>query len=203
MYISPKNEYFCITPKNGSAQECGSKGGPHGNISAWKSNITAWIQNKALFLHGEITNLPLIIQCIDFVPFLLINGTWKRINIASMSFFLHIHFSQAIQVLPLPREGYIQHASSWNIVKQTFCIIPSQVFSIDCSINRFEAILILCCIFFARYIWRPHTHLLSTYNYYTPYESMTHSQITDHKVTCLFIAAGHSGGVWFGLVLSK
>ena len=33
-------------------------------------------------LHGEITNLPLIIQCIDFVPFLLINGTWKRINIA-------------------------------------------------------------------------------------------------------------------------
>ena len=82
VYISPKNEYFCITPKNGSAQECGPKGGPHGNISAWKSNITAWIQNKALFLHGEITNLPLIIQCIDFVPFLLINGTWKRINIA-------------------------------------------------------------------------------------------------------------------------
>ena len=35
------------------------------------------------------------------------------------------------------------------------------------------------------------------------YELMTHSQITDHKVTCLFIAAGHSGGVWFGLVLSK
>ena len=34
VYISPKNEYFCITPKNGSAQECGSKGGPHGNISA-------------------------------------------------------------------------------------------------------------------------------------------------------------------------
>ena len=34
VYISPKNEYFCITPKNGSAQECGPKGGPHGNISA-------------------------------------------------------------------------------------------------------------------------------------------------------------------------
>ena len=65
-----------------AAQECGTKGGPHDNISAWKRNITAWIQNKALFLHGEITNLPLIIQCIDFVPFLLINGTWKRINIA-------------------------------------------------------------------------------------------------------------------------
>ena len=73
--MSPKNEYFCTTPKNGSAQECGSKGGPHGNISARKSNITARIQNKALFLHGEITNLPLIIQCIDFVPFLFINGT--------------------------------------------------------------------------------------------------------------------------------
>ena len=150
-----------------SAQECGSKGGPHGNISAWKSNITAWIQNKALFLHGEITNLPLIIQCIDFVPFLLINGTWKRINIASMSYFLHIHFSQAIQVLPLPREGYIQHASIWNIVKQTFCIIPSQVFSIDCSINRFEAILNLCCIFFTWNIYEDHTQLLSAYNYYT------------------------------------
>merc|ERR1711974_388205 len=68
-HMSPKNEYFCTTPKNGSAQECGSKGGPHGNISARKSNITARIQNKALFLHGEITNLPLIIQCIDFVPF--------------------------------------------------------------------------------------------------------------------------------------
>ena len=163
VYISPKNEYFCITPKNGSAQECGSKGGPHGNISAWKSNITAWIQNKALFLHGEITNLPLIIQCIDFVPFLLINGTWKRINIASMSFFLHIHFSQAIQVLPLPREGYIQHASS-------------------CSKSD--------------PIWFGLVWTMS-------YESMTHSQITDHKVTCLFIAAGHSGGVWFGLVLSK
>merc|ERR1712212_727060 len=25
VYISPKNEYFCITPKNGSAQECGPK----------------------------------------------------------------------------------------------------------------------------------------------------------------------------------
>ena len=73
--MSPKNEYFCTTPKNGSAQECGSEGGPHGNISAQKSNITARIQNKALFQHGEITNLPLIIQCIDFVPFLLINGT--------------------------------------------------------------------------------------------------------------------------------
>ena len=34
VYMSPKNEYFCTTPKNGSAQECGSKGGPHGNISA-------------------------------------------------------------------------------------------------------------------------------------------------------------------------
>ena len=34
VYMSPKNEYFCITPKNGFAQECGSKGGPHGNISA-------------------------------------------------------------------------------------------------------------------------------------------------------------------------
>ena len=32
--MSPKNEYFCTTPKNGSAQECGPKGGPHGNISA-------------------------------------------------------------------------------------------------------------------------------------------------------------------------
>ena len=73
--MSPKNEYFCTPPKIGPAQECGSKGGPHGNISARKSNISARIQNKALFLHGEITNLPLIIQCIDFVPFLLINGT--------------------------------------------------------------------------------------------------------------------------------
>ena len=76
-----------------------------------------------------------------------------------MSFFLHIHFSQAIQVLPLPREGYIQHASSWNIVKQIFCIIPSQVFSIDCSIIRFEAILILCCIFFTWNIYEDHTHI--------------------------------------------
>ena len=75
VYMSPKNEYFCTTPKNGSAQECGSKGGLYGNISARKSNITARIQNKALFLHGEITNLSLIIQCIDFVLFLLINGT--------------------------------------------------------------------------------------------------------------------------------
>ena len=49
VYMSPKNEYFCTTPKNGSAQECGSKGAPHGNISAQKSNITARIQNKAIF----------------------------------------------------------------------------------------------------------------------------------------------------------
>ena len=39
--MSPRNEYFCTTPKNGSAQECGSKGKPHGNISAQKSNISA------------------------------------------------------------------------------------------------------------------------------------------------------------------
>ena len=60
--MSPKNEYFCTTPKNGSVQECGSKGGPHGNISARKNNNTARIQNKAnFFLQGDITNLPLII----------------------------------------------------------------------------------------------------------------------------------------------
>ena len=34
VYMSPKNEYFCTPPKIGPAQECGSKGGPHGNISA-------------------------------------------------------------------------------------------------------------------------------------------------------------------------
>ena len=55
--MSPKNEYFCTTPKNGSAQECGSKGGPHGNISAQKSNISVWIEIKAFFLHGEIRNV--------------------------------------------------------------------------------------------------------------------------------------------------
>jgi len=47
VYMSPKNEYFCTTPKNGSAQEYGNKGGPHGNISAR-------IKMKAFFLHGEI-----------------------------------------------------------------------------------------------------------------------------------------------------
>ena len=74
--MSPINEYFCTTPKNGSAQECGSKGGPQGNISARKGSITARIQNKAFFLHGEIKNLPLIIQYIDFVPFLFIKGAF-------------------------------------------------------------------------------------------------------------------------------
>ena len=44
--MSPRNEYFCTTPKNGSAQECGSKGGPHGNISAQKSNISARIKKR-------------------------------------------------------------------------------------------------------------------------------------------------------------
>ena len=59
--MSPKNEYFCTTPKNGSAQECGSKGGPHGNISARKTYISArknyisaQIKMKAFFLHSEI-----------------------------------------------------------------------------------------------------------------------------------------------------
>ena len=52
--MSPKNEYFCTTPKNGSAQECGSKGGPHGNISARKINISARFQKKAVLLHSEI-----------------------------------------------------------------------------------------------------------------------------------------------------
>ena len=47
--ISPKNEYFCITPKNGSAQECGSKGRPHGNISAQKSDISAQNPKNAFF----------------------------------------------------------------------------------------------------------------------------------------------------------
>ena len=48
---------ICLLKMNISAQplkmalhnECGSIGGPHGNISAWKSNITAWIQNNAFF----------------------------------------------------------------------------------------------------------------------------------------------------------
>ena len=59
--MSPKNEYFCTTPKNGSAQEYGSKGGPHGNISARKTYISArktyisaQIKMKAFFLHSEI-----------------------------------------------------------------------------------------------------------------------------------------------------
>ena len=82
--MSPRNEYFCTTPKNGSAQECGSKGGPHGNISAQKSNISALNPKNAFFLHGEISNLPPIIQHVNFAPFFVNKGTRKRMKIVSM-----------------------------------------------------------------------------------------------------------------------
>ena len=84
VYMSPKDEYFCTTPKNGSAQECGSKGGPHGNISARKSNISAQNPKNTFFLHGEIRNLPPIIQLVNFGPFFVNKGTRKRMKIASM-----------------------------------------------------------------------------------------------------------------------
>ena len=82
--MSPKNEYFCTPPKIGPAQECGSKGGPHGNISARKSNISAQNPKNAFFLHGEIRNLPPIIQHVNFAPFFVNKGTRKRMKIASM-----------------------------------------------------------------------------------------------------------------------
>ena len=62
VYISPKNEYFCITPKNGSAQECGSKGGPHGNISARKINISARFEKKQFYCTVKFE----ICQYVDF-----------------------------------------------------------------------------------------------------------------------------------------
>ena len=73
--MSPKNEYFGTTPKNGSAQECGIKGRPHGNISARKSNISAQNPKNAFFLHGEVRNLPPIIQHVDFSPFLAVQNS--------------------------------------------------------------------------------------------------------------------------------
>ena len=62
----------------------GSKGGPHGNISARKSNISALNPKNAFFLHGEISNLPPIIQHVNFAPFFVNKGTRKRMKIVSM-----------------------------------------------------------------------------------------------------------------------
>ena len=47
--MSSRNEYFCTAPKNDSAQECGIKGGPHGNLSARKSNNSAQIPPNDFF----------------------------------------------------------------------------------------------------------------------------------------------------------
>ena len=56
--MSPGNEYFCTTPKNGSAQECGSKGGPHGNISARKIDMPAQFQKKQFYGTVELETCP-------------------------------------------------------------------------------------------------------------------------------------------------
>ena len=56
----------------------------HGNISARKSNISAQNPKNTFFLHGEIRNLPPIIQHVNFAPFFVNKGTRKRMKIASM-----------------------------------------------------------------------------------------------------------------------
>ena len=49
-----------------------------------KSNISSLNQKNAFFLHGEISNLPPIIQHVNFAPFFVNKGTIKRMKIVSM-----------------------------------------------------------------------------------------------------------------------